>query len=101
MRDRPRGGAAGNAAPAADEGCSFSATTKVATAQGEQAIGTIRPGEEVEAYNPQTQHMELEPILHVWINHDHDLVDLTLTTSKPAPHGKPARSSTPIRSIRS
>src|SRR5581483_1838478 len=30
--------------------------------------------------NPQTGKMELQPILHVWINHDHDLVDLTITT---------------------
>jgi hypothetical protein len=33
--------------------------------------------------------MEEEPILHVWINHDHDLVDLTLTTFVAAQHGKP------------
>ena len=30
--------------------------------------------------------MELEPVLHVWINHDNDLVDLTLTTINHAPH---------------
>jgi hypothetical protein len=42
------------------------------------------------AYNPKTQKMEQEPILHVWINHDTDLVDLTLTTTKPAQHGKAA-----------
>ncbi len=96
--ERPaEGGAAGNAAPAANEApaagegpCSFTASTPVATASGEEPIGTVQVGEQVWAYNPQTQHMELEPILHVWINHDHDLVDLTLTTSKPAPHGKPA-----------
>jgi hypothetical protein len=34
--------------------------------------------------------MEQEPILHVWINHDTDLVDLTLTTTNPAQHGKAA-----------
>ncbi len=33
--------------------------------------------------------MEQEPILHVWINHDHDLVDLTITTTK-GEHGKAA-----------
>ncbi len=96
--ERPaEGGAAGNAAPAADEApvggegpCSFTASTPVATASGKEPIGTLQVGEQVWAYNPQTQHMELEPILHVWINHDHDLVDLTLTTSKPAQHGKPA-----------
>jgi RHS repeat-associated protein len=86
--------AAADAAAAGAEGCggglSFSATTKVATAQGEQAIGTIHPGEKVEAYNPQTHQMELQPVLHVWINHDNDLVDLTLTTRVPATHGKPS-----------
>jgi hypothetical protein len=34
--------------------------------------------------------MEQEPILHVWINHDTDLVDLTLTTTMAAQHGKAA-----------
>ena len=34
--------------------------------------------------------MEPEPILHVWINHDNDLVDLTLTTTTAAGHGKAA-----------
>lgn len=34
--------------------------------------------------------MEFQPILHVWINHDNDLVDLTLTTVKPVQHGKAA-----------
>jgi guanyl-specific ribonuclease Sa len=30
--------------------------------------------------------MEYEPILHVWINHDNDLVDLTITTPVHAGH---------------
>ncbi len=29
--------------------------------------------------------MELQPIVHVWINHDSDLVDLTITTTTHAP----------------
>ncbi len=60
------------------------------TQQGEKAIGTLHVGDTVLAYNPKTHKMELEPILHVWINHDTDLVDLTLTTITPAHHGKPA-----------
>ncbi len=28
--------------------------------------------------------------MHVWINHDHDLVDLTITTTTHGQHGKPA-----------
>ncbi len=77
----------------ADLGCgplSFAPATLVATAKGEQAIGTLRVGEKVWAYNPKTHKMEQEPILHVWINHDNDLVDLTLTTTTPAGHGKAA-----------
>ena len=54
----------------------------MATQQGEQAIGTLKVGAKVWAYNPSTKTMELQPILHVWINHDNDLVDLTIT--KPA-----------------
>src|SRR5450631_2100050 len=65
-------------------GLSFLFTTKVATQQGEQAIGMLKVGEKVWAYNPKTKKMELQPILHVWINHDNDLVDLTIThTTKP------------------
>jgi len=29
--------------------------------------------------------MELQPILHVWINHDNDLVDLTITSQTHPP----------------
>jgi hypothetical protein len=60
-------------------GLSFVSTTLVATAHGEQAIGTLEVGEKVWAYNPQTKKMELEPIQYIWLNHDNDLVDLTLT----------------------
>ena len=67
---------------------SFAPATPVATPQGEQAIGTIQVGEKVWAYNSKTHKMELEPVQHVWINHDNDLVDLTLTTTTVAQHGK-------------
>jgi len=60
--------------------CSFTSATRVTTDHGKQAIGTLHVGERVLAYNPKTGKMELEPILHVWVNHDHDLVNLTLTT---------------------
>ena len=71
-------------------GLSFAPATLVATAKGEQAIGTLHVGQKVWAYNPKTHKMEQEPILHVWINHDTDLVDLTLTTTTAAQHGKAA-----------
>jgi RHS repeat-associated protein len=66
--------------------CSFTPTTVVETSHGEQAIGTLKIGEKVLAYNPKTKKMEYEPIVHVWIHKDHDLVDLTLTQSVHAPH---------------
>lgn len=71
-------------------GCalSFVSSTLVATKQGEQAIGTLEVGEQVWAYHPRTKQMELEPIQHIWLNHDHDLIDLTLTTRIKGPQGK-------------
>jgi Pretoxin HINT domain len=42
----------------------------------------------VYAHHPKTHRIELQPILHVWINHDNDLVDLTLTTTTKTQHGK-------------
>ncbi|HEU5376783.1 MAG TPA: RHS repeat-associated core domain-containing protein [Ktedonobacteraceae bacterium] len=64
-----------------DLACSFTSTTKVETIRGKQAIGNIRPGEKALAYNPQTHKMEWQPIVHVWIHQDNDLVDLTITAS--------------------
>jgi len=45
------------------------------------------------AYNPKTGKMEQEPILHVWINHDHDLIDLTITTTTKGSHGHSTKTS--------
>jgi RHS repeat-associated protein len=67
---------------------SFTAETKVSTNQGKQDIGSLKPGEQVWAYNPKTQKMEFQPIEHVWINHDDDLIDLTLTVPAHEVHGK-------------
>jgi len=81
---------------AADNGCaglSFTPDTPVTTDQGKQAIGTLQVGERVLAYNPRTGKMEQEPILHVWINHDHDLVDLTITTATHGQHGRVTKTS--------
>jgi RHS repeat-associated protein len=72
------------------DACSFTATTNVATTHGEQAIGTLKIGQQVLAYNPTTKKMEYEPILQVWIHQDNDLVDLTITTTTYGPHGATA-----------
>ncbi|MEO6889658.1 MAG: hypothetical protein ABI456_10220, partial [Ktedonobacteraceae bacterium] len=34
--------------------------------------------------------MEQEPVLHVWVHSDNDLIDLTITTATKGQHGKPA-----------
>ncbi|HLJ34245.1 MAG TPA: hypothetical protein VKU38_11360 [Ktedonobacteraceae bacterium] len=46
----------------------------------------LHVGEKVLAYNPRTHQMELEPILHVWIHKDSDLVNLMITTTMHASH---------------
>ncbi len=71
-------------------GLSFTPSTPVATSHGEQAIGTMKVGEKVWAYNPKTKKMELQPVQHIWINHDNDLVDLTLTFITADNHDKVA-----------
>ena len=67
--------------------CRSRRTLQVATPTGEQAIGTLRVGDQVSTYNPQTGQTSPQPVLHVWINHDSDLVDVTLridtSTSQP------------------
>jgi hypothetical protein len=83
----PPGGGHPPTSPAGDP-CSFTPNTQVATVNGEQAIGKLRVGEKVWAYNPKTKKMELQPIEHVWIHQDSDLVDLTITYQKLAQHGK-------------
>jgi RHS repeat-associated protein len=69
-------------------GCSFTPTTEVATDRGKKAIGSLHTGEQVWAYNPKTHKMELQPIEHVWIHKDDDLVDLTISTPMKGLHGK-------------
>lgn len=71
-------------------GCSFTSGTLVQTDHALKPIGNVHQGDTVLAYNPKTHKMELEPILHVWIHTDHDLVDLTITTIKPAQQGEAA-----------
>ncbi|WP_136625179.1 polymorphic toxin-type HINT domain-containing protein [Dictyobacter kobayashii] len=67
-------------------GLSFSYATTVAVEGGSQSIGSLKVGQKVWAYNTQTKKMELEPIQHVIVTTDHDLVDLTISTQAPAKH---------------
>ncbi len=59
--------------------CSFRAETMVETKQGKRAIYRLKEGDTVWAYNPDTGKMEWEPVTHVWVHPDDDLVDLTMT----------------------
>ena len=89
--------AAEDVAAGAAEACgglSFAFATKVAVSTGEQAIGTLKPGNQVWAYNQQTKKMELEVVRHLWITQDNDLVDLALTTKTTASKGKSAHQTT-------
>ncbi|MBA2391898.1 MAG: RHS repeat-associated core domain-containing protein, partial [Ktedonobacteraceae bacterium] len=85
--------------------CSFSATTEVATNHGKQAIGKLHISDKVWAYNPKTHKIELQPVLHIWISRDNDLVDLTISSTVFMPQGKGTKSTgeviIPTRSIRS
>ena len=56
---------AGEGAAAACGGLRFAFATKVAVATGEQSIGTLKPGDQVWAYNQQSKKMELEVIRHL------------------------------------
>ena len=69
-------------------GCSFTAQTLVSTDHGKQPIATVHDGAKVLAYNPKTRKMEWQPVVHVWIHTDNDLVDLTITTPARLPQGK-------------
>ncbi|MCX3061561.1 ricin-type beta-trefoil lectin domain protein [Streptomyces beihaiensis] len=64
------------------KGCSFSPDTPVLMAHGKtKPIGKIKTGDKVESASPKTgKHQGPRTVQHVWINHDHDLVDVTIRT---------------------
>ena len=59
-------------------GLSFSADTQVATPGGERPIASLKVGDHVLAYNPATGNMTAQTIVKVYLNHDHDRLDITL-----------------------
>ena len=66
----------------AAEPCSFSPDTPVLMDKGKtKPIGKIKTGDKVEAADPNTgKHQGSRTVQHVWINHDHDLLDVTIRT---------------------
>ncbi len=62
--------------------CSFSPSTPVLMDKGKtKPIGKIKAGDKVEAADPKTgKHQGSRTVQHVWINRDHDLLDVTIRT---------------------
>jgi RHS repeat-associated protein len=87
MEDAAEHAAEDEAQHAAEDACklSFAPATLVATPSGEQAIGTLKVGDPVTAYDPTTKQTSTQTVQHVWINHDTDLIDLTLHTDQMRP----------------
>jgi len=81
-RDHPESGGdtAGDGDTAGGAACSFAADTAVATLDGERAIGSLQVGDQVTAYDPATGKTSAQAMEHVWVNHDADLLDVTLTS---------------------
>jgi RHS repeat-associated protein len=66
---------------------SFAGDTQVATPEGSQPIATLKVGDKVLAVDGATGKVQAEPVQHVMINHDNNLLDVTLaadTTAKPS-----------------
>jgi RHS repeat-associated protein len=82
--DEPSTGNSGTTAEESGSGgatkCSFAPSTPVLMADGKtKAIGKIKDGDKVEAADPDTgKHIGTHTVQHVWINHDKDLLDVTI-----------------------
>ncbi|MGW1158195.1 ricin-type beta-trefoil lectin domain protein [Streptomyces sp. NPDC002519] len=79
---KPEAGNAGTKPAESVARCSFSPDTPVLMDNGKtKPIGKMKSGDKVEAANPKTgKHQGARTVQHVWINHDHDLLDLTIRT---------------------
>ncbi|MGW0131588.1 polymorphic toxin-type HINT domain-containing protein [Streptomyces sp. NPDC003299] len=66
------------------EKCSFTPTTPVLMANGtSKPIGQIKPGDKVEAADPKTgKHQGPHKVSAKFVNHDEDLIDLTVQDGK-------------------
>ena len=69
-------------APPVTSKCSFSPDTPVLLASGKsEPIGKLKVGDKVESANPNTSKEEGgRTVQHIWINHDTDLLDVTVST---------------------
>ncbi|MGW9028394.1 ricin-type beta-trefoil lectin domain protein [Streptomyces sp. NPDC055722] len=77
---KPEAGNAGTKPTESSARCSFSPSTPVLMAGGKtKAIGKIKVGDKVESADPKTgKHRGARTVQHIWINHDKDLLDVTV-----------------------
>jgi len=73
----------------------------VGVATGARPIGSLKVGDTVLAYNATTGQTDTEPIQHVWLNHDHDLVDVGLRETNAPPAATSTTTTTAINSTKS
>ena len=67
-------------------GLSFAASTLVATPSGERPIATLKVGDQVIAVDPTAGKASVQTVQQVFLNHDTDLLNVTLrTTTHAAP----------------
>uniref|UniRef100_UPI00157ADA1E polymorphic toxin-type HINT domain-containing protein n=1 Tax=Streptacidiphilus neutrinimicus TaxID=105420 RepID=UPI00157ADA1E len=74
----PSEGTSGSTSPS---GCSFAPTTPVLLVSGAtEPIGKLKVGDRVEAADPKTgKEVGGRAVQHIWINHDTDLLDVTVS----------------------
>ncbi|MFC1432645.1 polymorphic toxin-type HINT domain-containing protein [Streptacidiphilus sp. N1-3] len=70
-----------------DDECSFAPSTPVLMAGGKtEPIGSIKPGQKVASADPTTGKPKgSRTVLATWVNHDTDLVDVTIQTGNTKP----------------
>ncbi|MGW2822728.1 polymorphic toxin-type HINT domain-containing protein [Streptomyces sp. NPDC001443] len=80
--DEPSTGSSGTTNKGSGGGsrCSFSPSTPVLMAGGKtKAIGKIKTGDQVESADPKAgKHKGARTVQRIWINHDKDLLDVTV-----------------------
>src|SRR5262249_46605047 len=59
----------------------------------EKPINAVQPGDQVQAYDPATKKVSTQTVQQVFINHDNDLIDVTLAVNTQAKAGQDASKS--------
>ena len=64
---------------------SFAAGTLVATTAGLKPIASLKAGDQVKSYDPKGKTASTQTVQATWINHDTDLLDVTLRSTTTSP----------------